>query len=72
MIKRGQEIKVSRIPYAQGYIWEGYWQEDPTGDTIAIPVGRKRKLLRHAAGTFSFSENITEAIWLDIGGYLIL
>ncbi len=65
MIKRGQEVRVRRIPHAQGYVWEGYFEEHPDGK-IATPIGRIRKLYR-AGGLYSAS-----VIWLDIGGYLIL
>ncbi len=63
MIKRGQEVRVRRIPYAQGYVWAGYWEEDSNG-IIAHPVGRIRKFRRYV--------HSAEFIWLDIGGYLIL
>jgi len=63
-MKRGQEIKVSRVPAGKGYIWEGYWQEDPVRGIVAHPVGRFRKVQRYVYNA--------EAVWLDIGGYLIL
>ena len=63
MVKRGQEIRVRRIAQAQGYVWAGYWEEHPNGE-VAVPVGRIRKIRRYV--------HMAEAIWLDIGGYLIL
>ena len=62
-MKRGQEVKVSRVPAGKGYVWEGYWQEDPNG-IVAIPIGRIRKVKRYVYEA--------EIIWLSIGGYLIL
>jgi hypothetical protein len=63
---RGRQINVTRIPYGQGYVWEGYWMEDPNGEVTAIPVGRIRKVYR-VGGLYS-----ANAIWLDIGGYMVL
>ena len=103
-MKRGQEIRVSRIPHASGYVWEGYWETVPDsryknagggdcfcpncraevtmvwdGDAgcyicpsckeegvLAHPVGRVRKVYS-GGGIYS-----ADAIWLDIGGYLLI
>ncbi len=69
-MKRGQEIKVSRVPTRQGYVWEGYWEEDQIHGIKAIPMGRIRTV--YTGGMVGIAEYKTKAIWLDIGGYLIL
>jgi hypothetical protein len=62
-IVRGKPICVRRIPEGEGYVWDGYWTIDP-GGIEAIPQGRLRKIERYCHKAY--------AVWLDIGGYLVI
>lgn len=66
-----EEVRVSRIPLGEGYVWEGFWKKDATSGIIA-ELHPEKKIERLYQPTYRCSRQVVSIKVANKWGYLIL